>query len=82
MTLENRKNAVTLSKMNRASSIYSLGAAAMFEDVDTELKQWIDCVIKTLEDRIIRAIARDDHFRRWPPSYAPSRGSARLPAQC
>ncbi|MTH62637.1 IS110 family transposase [Paracoccus litorisediminis] len=39
-----------------------LGTAAMFEDVDTELKQRIDSLIKELEDRITRAIASDDHM--------------------
>lgn len=34
----------------------------MFEDVDTELTQRIDSLIKELEDRIIRAIASDDHL--------------------
>ncbi|WP_290687328.1 MULTISPECIES: transposase [unclassified Haematobacter] len=34
----------------------------MFEDVDTELKQRIDSLIKELEDRIIRAIVSDDHL--------------------
>lgn len=34
----------------------------MFEDVDTELKQRIDNLIKELEDRITRAIASDDHL--------------------
>jgi transposase len=39
-----------------------LGTAAMFEDVDTELKQQFDSMIKELEDRITRAIASDDHL--------------------
>lgn len=39
-----------------------LGTAVMFEDVDTELKQRIDSLIKDLEDRINRAIASDDHL--------------------
>ena len=39
-----------------------LGTAAMFEDVDTELKQRIDSLIKELEDRITRAIASDDRL--------------------
>ena len=39
-----------------------LGTAAMFEDVDTELKQQIDILIKELEDRITRAIASDDRL--------------------
>lgn len=39
-----------------------LGTAAMFEDIDTELKHWIDSVIKELEDRITRAIASDDRL--------------------
>ena len=39
-----------------------LGTAAMFEDIDTELKQRFDILIKELEDRIIRAIASDDHL--------------------
>lgn len=34
----------------------------MFEDVDTELKQRIDSVIKELEDRIARAIASDERL--------------------
>ena len=34
----------------------------MFEDVDTELKQRIDGLIKALEDRIIRAIASDERL--------------------
>lgn len=36
-----------------------LGTAAMFEHIDTELKQRIDSLIKELEDRITRAIASD-----------------------
>ncbi|MDO5623026.1 MAG: IS110 family transposase [Paracoccus sp. (in: a-proteobacteria)] len=39
-----------------------LGTAAMFEDVDTELKQRIDSLIKELEERIAKAIASDDHL--------------------
>ena len=39
-----------------------LGTAVMFEDVDTELKQRIDNLIKDLEDRITRAIGSDDHL--------------------
>ena len=39
-----------------------LGTAAMFEDIDTELKQRFDILIKELEDRITRAIASDDHL--------------------
>lgn len=39
-----------------------LGAAEMFEDIDNELKQRIDSLIKQLEDRITRAIASDDHL--------------------
>jgi transposase len=39
-----------------------LGTAVMFEDVDTELKQRIDSLIKELEDRITRAIASDEHL--------------------
>ena len=39
-----------------------LGTAMMFEDVDTELKQRIDGLIKALEDRIIRAIASDERL--------------------
>lgn len=39
-----------------------LGTAAMFEDVDTELKQRFDSMIKELEDRITRAIASDDQL--------------------
>lgn len=34
----------------------------MFEHIDSELKQRIDSLIKELEDRISRAIARDDHL--------------------
>jgi transposase len=37
-----------------------LGTAAMFEDIDTELKQRIDSMMKELENRITRAIASDD----------------------
>ncbi|WP_240672237.1 transposase [Tropicibacter alexandrii] len=39
-----------------------LGTAVMFEDVDTELKQRIDRLIKELEDRITRAIASDERL--------------------
>ena len=39
-----------------------LGTAVMFEDVDTELKQRIDSLIKELEDRITLAIASDDRL--------------------
>lgn len=39
-----------------------LGTAAMFEDIDTELKRRTDSLIKELEDRIIRAISSDDHL--------------------
>lgn len=39
-----------------------LGTAAMFEDVDTELKQRIDSLIKDLEDRITRTIASDERL--------------------
>lgn len=39
-----------------------LGTATMFEDVDTELKQQIDSMIKELEDRITRAIASDERL--------------------
>lgn len=39
-----------------------LGTAAMFEDIDTELKQRIDSLIRELEDRIIRAITSDDRL--------------------
>lgn len=39
-----------------------LGTAGMFEDVDSELKQRIDGLVKELEDRITRAIASDDHL--------------------
>ncbi|MEM6544117.1 MAG: transposase, partial [Pseudomonadota bacterium] len=41
---------------------HRLGTAAMFEDVDTELQQRLDILIQELEDRIIRAIASDDHL--------------------
>lgn len=39
-----------------------LGTAGMFEDIDSELKQRIDGLIKELQDRITRAIASDDHL--------------------
>ena len=39
-----------------------LGTAAMFEDVDSELKHRIDSLIKELKDRITRAIASDHHL--------------------
>ncbi|MBS3981935.1 MAG: transposase [Rhodobacteraceae bacterium] len=39
-----------------------LGTDVMFEDVDIELKQRIDSLIKDLEDRITRAIGSDDHL--------------------
>lgn len=39
-----------------------LGTAAMFEGIDTELKQRIDSLIKELEDQIIQAIASDDRL--------------------
>ena len=39
-----------------------LGTAAMFEDVDTDLKHRIDSLVKELEDRIARAIAGDDRL--------------------
>jgi transposase len=39
-----------------------LGTAVMFEDVDTELKQRIDSLIKELEYRITRAIANDERL--------------------
>jgi transposase len=39
-----------------------LGTAAMFEDVDTKLKQRIASLIKELEDRITWAIVSDDHL--------------------
>ena len=39
-----------------------LGTAAMFEDIDTELKKRFNILIKELEDRITRAIASDDHL--------------------
>ena len=39
---------------------HKLGTAAMFADVDSELKHRIDSLIKELEDRITRAIASDD----------------------
>lgn len=39
-----------------------LGTAVMFEDVDTELKQRTDGLIKELEDRITRAIASDERL--------------------
>lgn len=39
-----------------------LGTAAIFEDIDIELKQRFDILIKEMEDRITRAIASDDHL--------------------
>lgn len=39
-----------------------LGTAVMFQNLDTELKQRIDRLIKDLEDRITRAIGSDDHL--------------------
>lgn len=39
-----------------------LGTAVMFADVDTELKQRLDSLIKELEDRIARAIASDERL--------------------
>jgi transposase len=39
-----------------------LDTAAMFEDVDTELRGRLDILIKELEDRITRAIASDDRL--------------------
>lgn len=39
-----------------------LGTAMMFDDVDTELKQRIDGLIKELEDRIALAIASDERL--------------------
>ncbi len=39
-----------------------LGTAVMFEDVDTELKQRIDSLIKELEDRITLTIANDERL--------------------
>src|SRR5690606_21017119 len=39
-----------------------LGTAGMFEDVDSELKQRIDGLIKELEDKVTRAIASDEHL--------------------
>lgn len=39
-----------------------LGTAVMFEDVDTELKQRIDSLIKELEDRITRTIGSDERL--------------------
>ncbi|MEL6361571.1 MAG: transposase [Pseudomonadota bacterium] len=44
------------------SAHQKLGTAVMFEDVDSELKQRIDSLIKALEDRITEVIARDDHL--------------------
>lgn len=41
-----------------------LGTAAMFADVDTELKQRFDSLIKELEDRITLAIASDDRLSK------------------
>jgi transposase len=38
------------------------GTAAMFEDVDTELRQRIDSLIKELEERIARAIASEERL--------------------
>jgi len=37
------------------------GTAARFEDIDTDLKQRFDILIKELEDKITQAIASDDH---------------------
>lgn len=37
-----------------------LGTAAMFDDIDTELKARLDSLIKALEDRIEAAISSDD----------------------
>ena len=39
-----------------------MGTAEIFDDIDTELKQRFDNLIKELEDRITRAIASDDHL--------------------
>lgn len=39
-----------------------LGTAVMFEDIDSELKQRFDTMIKELEDRITKAIASDNHL--------------------
>lgn len=39
-----------------------LGTAAMFEDIDTELKHRVDSMIKELEDRITKAIASDNRL--------------------
>lgn len=36
----------------------------MFQDMDSQLKQRIDSMIKELEDRINRAIASDDHLSK------------------
>ena len=41
-----------------------LGTAAMFEDIDTEMKHRIESMIKGLEDRISRAIASDDRLSK------------------
>jgi transposase len=59
-----------------------LGAAVMFEDIDTELKQRIDSMIKELEDRITRAIASDEHLSETAGVLRSIPGSAPLPAQC
>lgn len=59
-----------------------LGTAVMFEDVDTELKQRIDGLIKELEDRITLPSRAMNAWRRTPVFSALSRGSARLRVQC
>ncbi|ASV88616.1 transposase family protein (plasmid) [Ochrobactrum quorumnocens] len=39
---------------------HKLGTAEMFDGIDTELKVWLDSLIKELEDRIVAAISSDD----------------------
>ena len=48
--------------MTQVRAHQKLGTAAMFEDIDTALKQWIDSLIKELENRITKAIASDDRL--------------------
>ena len=55
--VEMRKRLLALIRAHQ-----KLGTAAMFEGLDSELKQRIDGLIKKLEDRIARAIASDDHL--------------------
>ena len=41
-----------------------LGTAAMFDDIDTELKTRLESLIKALEDKIEAAISSDEIFGR------------------